>query len=183
MVALPGGALDPQPPAPPSSLPGELAELELLEVSLPRYEHAKLGVAKDRRAGTFTAAVRVQGRAFALLGPEEREQRLEEYGGLLAALARDDSPVRRVAWIERTLPADGDALGDWLLAAKRADATLEQPPDELVSYLQLLGRAGQVAERHELVFCLQIDAHRPAARPAIKRMGGGQPRRARGARR
>jgi hypothetical protein len=117
--------------------------------------------------------VRVSGRAFALLAPEEREARLEEYGAVLAALARDDSPVRRISWIERTLPADADALGSYLLEAKRIDATLEDPPDELVSYLQLIGRAGDVAEEHELLFSLQIDTHRPAARRAITRMGGG----------
>ena len=85
-----------------------------------RYDHARLGVVKDRRARTFTATVRVSGRAFALLGPEDREARLEEYGAVLAALARDGSPVRRISWIERTLPADADALGSYLLEAKRA---------------------------------------------------------------
>ncbi len=83
------------------------------------------------------------------------------------------APVRRIAWIERTLPGDGDELGDYLLEAKRADASLDEPPEELVSYLQLIGRAGDVAEEHELTFALQIDAQRPAARRAITRMGGG----------
>jgi hypothetical protein len=173
LVALPGGELDPQPVKAPVSLPGELAELELLECQLARYELAALGVVADRRAHTYTAAIKVKGRAFELLSHEERELRLEEYGGLLATLATDGSPVRRVGWIERTLPADGDALGDWLLQAKRADAALEDPPDELVSYLQLLGRAGRVAEEHELFFTVQIDARRPVARRAIKRLGGG----------
>ena len=154
--------------------PAELADLELLEGELARYEHARFGVVKDRRARTFTAAVRVRGRAFALLGA----------GGARAAPCRTtarcsprsramSSPVRRVAWIERTLPGDGDALGDYLLEAKRPDATLEDPPEELVSYLQLIGRAGDVAEEHELLFALQVDARRPAARRAITRMGGG----------
>ncbi len=142
LVELPDGELNPRRPAAPSSLPGELAGLEFLEGALVRYEGARLGVVKDTRARTFTAALRVRGGAFALLGPAEREQRLAEYGAVLAALARDDSAVRRVAWIERTLPADGDQLGDYLLHAKRAEATLEDPPDELVSYLQLLGRRG-----------------------------------------
>jgi hypothetical protein len=130
-------------------------------------------VAKDGRARTYTAAVRVQCRAFELLSPEERRQRLEEYGGVLAALARDDSPVRRISWLERALPGDPDALGGYLLEAKREDASLDEPPYELVSYLQLLGRAGNVAEEHELLFCVQVDARRPVARRAIGRMGGG----------
>ena len=173
LVMLPSGRLDPRPPTPGEARPAELADLELLEVALARYDQAPLGVVKDRHARTYTATVRVSGRAFALLAPEEREARLEEYGAVLAALARDDSAIRRVSWIERTLPADADALGNYLLEAKRIDATLEDPPDELLSYLQLIGRAGDVAEEHELLFSLQIDAHRPAARRAITRCGGG----------
>ncbi len=173
VVTLPTGELDPQRPLEPWSVPAELADVELLEGELVRYDSARFGVAVDRRARTFTAALRVRGRAFALLGSEEREQRLQDYGAVLAALARDDSAVRRVAWIERTLPGDGDALGDYLLEAKRPDATLFDPPEELVSYLNLIGRAGDVAEEHELLFVLQVDAGRPAARRAIHRMGGG----------
>jgi hypothetical protein len=173
VVELPEGGLDPKSATPPFARPAELADVELLEVALARYDGARLGVVKDRRAGTFTATVRVSGRAFALLGPDEREQRLEEYGAVLAALARDDSAVRRVSWIERTLPADADALGSYLLEAKAPGTSLDAPPDELVSYLQLIGRAGDVAEQHELLFSLQIDTHRPWARRAIARMGGG----------
>jgi hypothetical protein len=173
VVLLPGGQLDPVRPAEPWALPAELSDTELLEGELARYDGARLGVAKDLRAHTFTAALRVRGRAFALLSPREREQRLAEYGGVLSALARDDCPVRRVAWIERALPGDGDALGDHLLQAKRSDASLEDPPEELVSYLQLIGRAGDVAEAHELTFAIQVDARRPSARRAIARLGGG----------
>jgi hypothetical protein len=174
LVMLPAGGLDPQPPEAPWALPAELADLEFLEAELAQYEHAPFGVVKDRGAQTFTAALRIRGRAFALLAPEEREQRLQDYGALLAALARDDCPVRRIAWIERTLPGDSDALGDYLLEAKRPDASLRQPSEELVSYLSLIGRAGDVAEEHELTFALQIDSKRPAARRAIARMGGGE---------
>src|SRR5271166_3502009 len=173
VVSLPTGELDPQRPAEPWSLPAELADLEFLEGQLAQYEGARFGAVKDLRARTFTAALRVRGRAFALLGPAEREQRLADYGAGLAALARDDSAVRRIAWVERTLPGDGDELGDYLLQAKRADARLDEPPEELVSYLNLIGRAGDVAEEHELTFALQIDSQRPAARRAITRMGGG----------
>jgi hypothetical protein len=173
VVPLRSGGLDPAPVEPPQAFPAELGDVELLECELTEYDRALLGVAKDRRACTYTAAVRVQCRAFELLAADERQQRLEEYGGVLAALARDDSPVRRISWIERTLPADPDALGTYLLEAKRDDASLEEPPSDLISYLQLLERAGHVAEDHELMFCLQVDARRPAARRPIARMGGG----------
>jgi len=173
VVALPGGELEPLRPSEPWSLPAELAEIELLEGELSRYEGARFGVAKDARALTFTAAMRVQGEAFALLSGAERAERLADYGAVLCALARDECAVRRVAWIERTLPGDGDALGDHLLQAKRADASLDDPPEELVSYLQLIGRAGDVAQEHELTFALQLDSRRPAARRQVARLGGG----------
>jgi hypothetical protein len=173
VVALPTGKLDPQSPAEAPSFPTELADLEFLEGQLMAYQGARFGVVKDRAARTFTAALHVRGGAFALLGPGEREQRLADYGAVLAALARDDSPVRRIAWVERTIPGDGDELGDHLLQAKRPGASLDEPPEELVSYLQLIGRAGDVAEEHELTFTVQVDARRPAAKRAVTRMGGG----------
>lgn len=173
LVTLPSGDLDPQPVSDPESCPAELADLELLECELSAYDRALLGAIKDRRAGTYTAAVRVQCRAFELLSPDERRQRLEEYGGVLAALARDDSPIRRISWIERAIPGDPDALGGYVMAAKRTDADLDDAPYELVSYLRLIGRAGHVAEDHELLFAIQLDARRPVARRPVQRLGGG----------
>lgn len=173
VVGVPDGGLTPERPDDPKSVPGELAGLEFLEGQLKRYGEALMGCVVDRRAKTYTAVLRCQGQAFALLGAEERERRLAEYGGVLAALARDDSPLRRVAWIERTLPADGDEMAEYLMEAKREDASLDDPPDELVSYFQLLRRSPDVAEDHELLFCVQIDALRASSRRAIKRLGGG----------
>ena len=173
VVQVPDGGLQPEQPDDPKSIPAELAAIEFLEGELARYRGALMGVAVDRTARTFTATMRCQGQAFALLGAEEREQRLGDYGGVLAALARDDTPLRRVAWIERTLPANGDAMTNYLYESKRPDASLEEPPPELVSYFQLLGRSPDVAEDHELLFCVQIDARRAAAKRAIKRLGGG----------
>jgi len=173
LISLPDGTLTPTGPAEPYSLPGELAGLEFLDGQLAQYANARFGAVKDTRARTYTAAVSVRGRAFALLASSEREQRLADYGAVLAALARDDCAVRRIAWVERTLPGDGDQLGQHLLAAKRPGISLTAPPEELISYLDLIGRAGDVAEEHELTFALQIDAQRPSARRAISRLGGG----------
>ncbi|HEX4365131.1 MAG TPA: SCO6880 family protein [Solirubrobacteraceae bacterium] len=173
LAIVPDGELDPEPVDEPTSVPAELAGLEYLESELPGYDDTPFGVIVDRRARTMTAVLRCQGQAFALLGAEERERRLADYGGVLAALARDDSPLRRIAWTERTLPANRDELGQYLMDHKRDDATLDNPPDELVSYFQLLRRSPDVAEDHELMFSIQIDTQRAAARRATKRMGGG----------
>ena len=83
------------------------------------------------------------------------------------------SPLRRIAWVERALPGCGEELGDYLLEAGREDLSFSEPPEELVSYLELISRAADVASEHELLFCCQVDAARPAAKRAIARMGGG----------
>ena len=173
LVDVPDGGLEPQPPGEPKSLPKELVGVEYLEGRLAEYDGTPFGVVVDRKAKTMTAVLRCQGQAFTLLGSLDRERRLAGYGGVLAALARDDTPLRRIAWTERTLPANRDALATYLLEHKRADATLDEPPDELASYLQLIGRVTDVAEDHELLFSVQIDTQRMASRRAIKRLGGG----------
>lgn len=173
LVGVPDGGLAPESPDEPRALPAELAKVEFLEGELMAYGGTPFGVIVDRAAKTMTAVVRCQGESFALLGAEDREQRLADYGGVLAALARDGSAVRRIAWTERTLPANRDALAQYVIDHKREDLSLDEPSDELVSYFQLLRRAPDVAEDHVLLFSVQIDTLRASARQAIKRQGGG----------
>ena len=173
LVGVPEGGLEPEKPAEPKALPAELARLEFLEGELMSYSGTPFGVIVDRGAKTMTAVLQCQGESFALLGAEEREQRLAEYGGVLAALARDGSAVRRIAWTERTLPANRDQLAQYVIDHKREDLALDEPSDELVSYFQLLRSAPDVAEDHVLLFSVQIDLYRASARQAIKRQGGG----------
>lgn len=173
-VRLSGGnGLDPQPVAVPISLPGEIAELELLEGELSRHDCAPFGVVKDTRAHTYTATLICQSSAFYLLSASDREARLASYGAVLAALARDHGPTRRIAWYERTLPPGSDQLAEYLHQAKRSDADMRHPPVELVSYLELLAGQGDGAEDHEVLVSLQIDAARPVAGRAIRDLGGG----------
>ena len=45
----------------------------------------------------------------------EQESRQAGWGGVLASLAREGSPVSRVQWLERTLPDSGHDLEQWWL--------------------------------------------------------------------
>src|SRR3954471_5181927 len=83
------------------SLPVELEGLDLLSVP---YGPDHVGVMCDRREDTFTVALAVRAGAFALRDPAEQERALDAWGGVLAGCARDGSPVRRLQWIERTVP-------------------------------------------------------------------------------
>src|SRR5438067_3078440 len=153
-------------PEPAVALPEPAAGLELLAAPL-RGE--TVGVIKDRRARSYTAALAVRVTSFGLLDRAEQEARQAGWGGVLASLAREGSPVTRVQWVERTVPADGDEIGRYLGNAwDRGAVPLDSLP--MQSYLDLVGAAPAATKDHELFVCLQIDSKR--AWRQIKRAGG-----------
>jgi len=153
-------------PEPVVALPEPATGLELLAAPM-RGE--AVGVVKDRRARSYTAVLAVKVTSFGLLDSSEQEARQAGWGGVLASLAREGSPVSRVQWVERTVPADGDEIGRYLGEAwDRGAVPLDALP--MQSYLDLVGAAPAVTKDHELFVCLQIDARR--AWRQIKRAGG-----------
>lgn len=150
--------------AEPEWLPGELAGVRILEAPL---AGGQVGVAHDQPAGTYTAALAVRVTAFGLLDRRDQERRLAEYGVLLASLARERNPVRRVQWVERTVPSDAGELGRYLKDERR----LALGSGPVSSYIELVDRAPAATQDHELVVAIQIGA-RKASRD-VKRFGGG----------
>jgi len=143
-------------PQPVVSLPAACQGLEILAVPL-RGE--QVGVVVDRRAHTFTAVLAVKVTSFGLLDRSEQEVRQAGWGSVLAGLAREGSPVSRIQWIERTVPADGDEIGRYLGEAwNQAAVALDSIP--MQSYLDLASNAPSVTKDHELFVCLQIDVNR-----------------------
>ena len=128
-----------------------------------------MGVVKDASAKTYTAILAVRVTSFGLLDRSEQETRQAGWGGVLSSLAREGTPVSRVQWVERTVPADGDEIGRYLGEAwDRGAATVDALP--MRSYLDLVSAAPALASDHELFVCLQIDAKK--AWRQIKRTGG-----------
>ena len=111
-------------PAHELSLPPALGDLELLSVP---YGREQVGVMRDRRAGTYTGVLAVRAGAFGLLDASEQERKLDAWGSVLASCGRDGSPVRRLQWIERTLPAQGDELAAHLQAERDRAVPLDSP--------------------------------------------------------
>jgi hypothetical protein len=151
---------------PVAVLPEAARDLELL--AAPFHAEA-VGVIKDRRTRTYTAALAVRVTSFGLLDRGEQENRQVGWGGVLAGLAREGSPVSRIQWVERTVPADGDEIGRYLGGAWERD-TVAVDSLPMQSYLELTGTAPAVTKDHELFVCLQIDAKRASGQ--IKRAGG-----------
>ena len=155
-------------PEPFATLPDIGRDLELLAAP---FRGETVGVFKDRRTRSYTATLAVRVTSFGLLDRAEQEARQAGWGGVLAGLAREGSPVSRIQWVERTVPADGDEIGRYLGEAWARDAV---PLDSLAmqSYLELTSSAPAVTRDHELFVCLQINAKR--AWRQIKRTGGRQ---------
>jgi hypothetical protein len=155
-------------PEPFAALAEPANDLELLAAP---FQGEKVGVMKDRRARTYTAALAVRVTSFGLLDRAEQESRQAGWGGVLSGLAREGSPVSRIQWIERTVPADGDDIGRYLGEAwERDSVSADSLP--MQSYLELTSTAPAITTDHELFVCLQIDARRSWRH--IKRAGGKQ---------
>ncbi|MDQ6915278.1 MAG: hypothetical protein M3155_05625 [Actinomycetota bacterium] len=148
------------------ALPDEVGSIDLLAAPL-RGE--QIGVVRDRAAHTYTAVLAVRVRSFGLLDRGEQERRLAGWGSVLAGLAREHSPIRRLQWVERTVPSDGDEVARYL--QEERDATVPLASTSVASYIELVESAGAVTQDHELFLALQLDARRGWRQ--IKRLGKG----------
>src|SRR5438046_8248525 len=144
-------------PEPIVALPEAASGLELLAAPL----HGEtVGVIKHRGAHTYTAALAVTVTSFGLLDRAEQESRQAGWGAVLAGLAREGSPVSRIQWVERTVPADGDEIGRYLGEAWARDSVAVDSLS-MQSYLDLTSTAPAVTTDHELFVSLQSDTTRP----------------------
>lgn len=130
--------------------------------------HPPMGVLRDERGGSYTAALSVLGHSFALLGAAEKERRIASWASVLASYARERPVVRRVQWIATTVPDDGVAVHGHLAE----HAVLSPEVAARHSYATVLREAGAETCRHEVVIAVQVRASGPAAR-AIRSLGGG----------
>ncbi|MGO9900422.1 MAG: SCO6880 family protein [Solirubrobacteraceae bacterium] len=139
----------PQPQA-----PGAVRDVSIVET---RYHDRTLGALSERGGRRLTAVLACRVVAFALLDPEAQERRLAHWGLVLSGAA--SSAVRRIQWIERTAPAQGDELARWLHSAKDPAIPLRGAPI-VESYLELIATSAQVTQAHEILIAIQVDGTR-----------------------
>ena len=153
-------------PEPALDLPDALRGFEVLAAP---FRGETVGVVKDSRAKTYTATLAVRVTSFGLLDRSEQETRQSAWGGVLSSLAREGTPVGRIQWVERTVPADGEEIGRYLGEAWDREAST---PDSVPmrSYLDLVSAAPGVTRDHELFVSLRIDARK--AWRQMRRAGG-----------
>jgi hypothetical protein len=149
------------------SLPASLRGLQMRQAP---YGADHVGVLHDARDATYTVVMSVRAGAFGLCDSTEQERKLDAWGSVLASLARDGSPVRRLQWVERTLPATGDELAAYL--HERRDRSIPMRSGLVASYVELIESAAPASQDHEILIALQI-SERLAGRE-MKRLGGGE---------
>ena len=123
------------------------------------YRDRPVGVLSELHGRRLTAVLACRVLAFSLLDAEAQERRLARWGLILAGAAA--GPVRRIQWIERTAPAQGDELARWLHDERDPAVPLRGTP-MIESYLELIGSTTRATQEHEVLIAVQIDARRVA---------------------
>jgi hypothetical protein len=125
--------------------------VRILEVP---YQDRAIGVFSEERRRRLTAVLACRVIAFSLLDPEAQERRLARWGQILSGAAA--GAIRRIQWLERTVPAQGDELARWLHDERDPAVPLRGTP-AIESYLELIGTTTRASQEHELLIAVQID--------------------------
>jgi hypothetical protein len=136
------------------SLPPALRGVRIIDA---QYRDRSIGALSERSGRRLTTVLACRVVAFSLLDPEAQERRLSRWGLVLSGAAT--TAVRRLQWIERTAPAQGDELARWLHAERDPAIPLRGTP-MIESYLELIGTTARVTQEHEILIAVQVDARR-----------------------
>jgi hypothetical protein len=139
---------------PPESPPNELRGVRIVEAA---YRQRAIGALSEHSGRRLTAVLACRVLAFSLLDPEAQERRLARWGLVLSGAS--GSAIRRLQWIERTAPAQGDELARWVLAERDPAVPLRGTP-MIESYLELIGTTARVTQEHEILLAVQVDSRR-----------------------
>jgi hypothetical protein len=134
--------------------PRALREVRIVEAA---YRDGAIGVLSEHSGRRLTAVLACRVIAFSLLDPDAQQRRLARWGLVLSGAA--GTPIRRIQWVERTAPAQGDELARWLHDERDPAVPLRGAPI-IESYLELIGTSARVAQEHEILVAVQIDARR-----------------------
>lgn len=134
--------------------PRSVRSVQIIEAA---YQDRPLGALSEHSGRRLTAVLACRVASFSLLDPEIQERRLARWGLVLSGAA--GTSLRRLQWIERTAPAQGDELARWLHAERDPAVPLRGTP-MIESYLELIGTTARVTQEHEILLAVQIDARR-----------------------
>ncbi len=113
------------------------------------------GVLYQQKSGTYVCVIRLSGKSFALLSPNERDLKIQSYATLLSSIARSSSNLCRIQWIDRSYPEDGQEL-----ECIPVNDSIDHSQAEK-SYTELLKQIPQKITSHETVLALSVKEGRP----------------------
>jgi hypothetical protein len=140
------------------AVPPALSGIRIRELP---YRGRVVGAVSERRGRFLTAVLACRVVSFSLLDAATQERNLAHWGSVLSACA--DTPVRRIQWLERTSPTEGDELARWLQAERSPDLPAHGTP-LIDSYLELIERSVQISQEHEVLVAVQVDTARVRSR-------------------
>ncbi|HUO70259.1 MAG TPA: SCO6880 family protein [Solirubrobacteraceae bacterium] len=140
--------------------PASLAGVRIVQAS---YRDRPIGALSERSGRLLTAVLACRVLGFSLLDPEAQERRLARWGLVLSGAS--NTAIRRIQWVERTAPAQGDELARWLHNERDPAIPLRGTP-MIESYLELIGTTARVSQEHEILVAVQIDGRRVRDRGA-----------------
>ncbi len=144
----------------PAEPPPALAGVRIATVT---YQGGHIGLLAERSGRRLTSVLACRVAAFSLLDAEAQERRLARWGMVLAGAA--GTAIRRLQWVERTAPAQGDEMARWL-HAERDPAIPPRGTAMVESYLELISSSARVTQEHEILLAIQVDARRVRDRGA-----------------
>ena len=149
-VARGGGELSAAPPVAPEAL----RDVRIVAVD---HRERAIGALSERSGRRLTAVLACRVAAFSLLDQEAQERRLAHWGLVLSGSGQ--TAIRRLQWIERTAPAQGDELARWV-HSERDPAVPLRGTAMIESYLELISSSTRVTQEHEVLLAVQVDGKR-----------------------
>jgi hypothetical protein len=139
---------------PAAVAPGALRGVGIVAAA---HRGQEIGALSERGGQRLTAVLACRVLAFSLLDREAQERRLARWGLVLSGAG--GSAIRRIQWMERTAPAQGDELARWVHTERDPAIPLRGTP-MIESYLELISASTRVSQEHEILVALQVDARR-----------------------
>jgi hypothetical protein len=140
--------------APPAEAPEALRDVRIVSVD---HRQRAIGALSERSGRRLTAVLACRVAAFSLLDQEAQERRLARWGLVLSGSG--GTAIRRLQWIERTAPAQGDELARWV-HSERDPAVPLRGTAMIESYLELISSSTRVTQEHEVLLAVQVDGRR-----------------------
>jgi hypothetical protein len=154
---LRGGRFASPVPTGVTRAPGAPPQLRGVRLIAADYRGRELGALAERGGRRLTSVLACRVVSFSLLDQEAQERRLARWGLVLSGAG--GGPIRRLQWIERTAPAQGDELVRWVHSERDPAVPLRGAP-MIDSYLELISSTARIAQEHEILLAIQVDAQR-----------------------